>query len=79
MSASPPFFRDRKRWGGWHGPSDGIQDRLRPRRMRTALLIVVALGLVAAGGIFVGLGMFPPQPHVAAVQKTLPNDRFDHH
>ncbi len=40
--------------------------------MRTTLLIVVLLGIVAAGlGVLV-LGLFPPAPHTALVQKTVP-------
>ena len=43
--------------------------------MRTTLLIVVLLGIVAAGiGVLV-LGLFPPAPHTALVEKTLPLTR----
>jgi hypothetical protein len=44
--------------------------------MRTALLIVVLLGLLFAAGGVLFLGAFPPQPHTHAVQEILPNDRF---
>jgi hypothetical protein len=43
--------------------------------MRTTLLIVVLLGIVAAGiGVLV-LGVFPPAPHTILVEKTLPLTR----
>jgi len=44
--------------------------------MRSIFLIVVALGLVVAAVAIVGLGAFPPTPHVQTVSKVLPNDRF---
>lgn len=47
--------------------------------MRTTLLVVVLLGLIAAAlGVLV-LGAFPPHPHPLAVEKLLPNDRFKGH
>ncbi len=46
--------------------------------MRRLFLIVPLLILtIVAVGIVV-LGAFPPAPHVAPVQKVLPNDRFGH-
>ena len=49
--------------------------------MHRMFLIVVLLGLVAVGvvllaGGVVYLGLFPPNPAPHAVEKTLPNDRF---
>lgn len=44
--------------------------------MTRIFLIVVAAGLLilAVGAAF--LGAFPPNPQVKAVEKVLPNDRF---
>jgi hypothetical protein len=47
--------------------------------MRNALLIVLAIGLVAAVIGTMVLGAFPPDPHVQQVRKVLPNDRFGTH
>jgi hypothetical protein len=47
--------------------------------MRNALLIVVAVGLIAAVIGTVVLGAFPPDPHTQQVRKVLPNDRFGTH
>lgn len=43
------------------------------------ILIVVALGLLVAGGGLLYLGAFPPEPATQTVEKTLPNDRFQGH
>jgi hypothetical protein len=47
--------------------------------MVRVFLIVVALGVVLLAGGVVYLGMFPPNPPVHAVAKTLPNDKFQSH
>ncbi len=44
--------------------------------MARVVLIVVFIGAVLLGIVLLGLGAFPPQPHVAPVEKVLPNDRF---
>lgn len=44
--------------------------------MGRILLIVLAVIAVLAGGGFVYLGMFPPDPPGREVTRTLPNDRF---
>ncbi len=44
--------------------------------MGRILLIVLAVIVVLAGGGFVYLGMFPPDPQTREVTRTLPNDRF---
>ena len=44
--------------------------------MRRLLLIVLLLGFTILAVGMVVLGAFPPDPHVMAVQKVLPNDRF---
>lgn len=55
--------------------STGGKPNAKRERMRTTLLIVVLLGIVAAGiGVLV-LGAFPPAPHTAMVEKTLPLTR----
>jgi len=41
----------------------------------TFVFIVLIAAVLIAAGIFV-LGAFPPDPHPHAVQKVLPNDRF---
>ena len=46
--------------------------------MGRLFLVVVLLGLVIGAVGLVGLGAFPPEPHVQQVQKVLPNDRFQH-
>ena len=47
--------------------------------MSRIFLLVVAIGLVViAVGVLV-LGAFPPEPHPHAVQRTLPNDKFQTH
>jgi len=38
------------------------------------LIIAVLLGLVAAGAVLVGL--FPPEPRQAPVERVLPAERF---
>ena len=40
---------------------------------------VVLAGLVAAGGIVLMLGAFPPSQHPQAVEKVVPNDKFTTH
>lgn len=47
--------------------------------MVRVFLIVVALGAVLLAGGVVYLGMFPPNPPVHAVDKTLSNDKFATH
>jgi hypothetical protein len=44
--------------------------------MIRGFLIVIAIGVVllAAGALY--LGMFPPNPAPHAVEKTLPNEKF---
>lgn len=44
--------------------------------MTRIVLIVLALGLLAAGGGLLYLGAFPPDPKTQTIEKTLPNDRF---
>lgn len=44
--------------------------------MIRVFLIVVALGVLLLAGSLVYIGMFPPNPPVHAVDKTLPNDKF---
>lgn len=44
--------------------------------MARIILIVLAVGLLLAAGGFVLLGAFPPGPKTHAVEKTLPNDKF---
>jgi hypothetical protein len=46
--------------------------------IRIVLAVVVAGLLLLAIGIL-ALGVFPPQPHPQAVEKTLPNDKFQTH
>ena len=46
--------------------------------MRRIFLLVVVLGLVLLGIGVLALGAFPPDLHPQPVQKTLPNDRFQH-
>jgi hypothetical protein len=46
--------------------------------MRRLLLIVVLLAVVVAVGGFFALGIFAPEPHPQQIEKTLPNDRFQH-
>jgi len=47
--------------------------------LRITILIVVLIGLVAAGIGLLALGAFPPDPHAQPVQKVLPNDHFQVH
>ena len=44
--------------------------------MLRVFMVVIGIGIVlaAAGAVYVGL--FPPNPSTHAVEKTLPNDRF---
>jgi hypothetical protein len=42
-------------------------------------LIVVAVGLAVLGGVVVWIGANPPAPHSQAVEKVLPNDKFQSH
>jgi hypothetical protein len=44
--------------------------------MTRIILIVVALGLLLAGGGLLILGAFPPDPKTQTIEKTLPNDQF---
>ena len=44
--------------------------------MFRGILIVIAVGVVLLGGVFVYLGAFPPEPTTREIQRTLPNDRF---
>ena len=47
--------------------------------MIRVFLFVLALGVVLAAGGVVYLGLFPPNPPPHAVEKTLPNDKFQTH
>lgn len=47
--------------------------------MRSSLLIVLFLGLLALVVAMFVLGEFPPQPHPKVIQKVLPNERFQPH
>ncbi len=47
--------------------------------MIRVFLLVRALGVVLLAGGMVYLGMFPPNPAPHAVEKTLPNDKFQTH
>ena len=40
---------------------------------------VVLAGLVALAGGMLILGIFPPTPHKQAVEKVVPNDKFNAH
>jgi len=42
-------------------------------------LFVLVLGAVLLAGGVVYLGLFPPNPAPHAVEKTLPNDKFQSH
>jgi hypothetical protein len=42
-------------------------------------LFVVLAGLVALAGGVLMLGAFPPSPHPQAVEKVVPNDKFNAH
>lgn len=42
-------------------------------------LAVVVAGLVLLGIGVLMLGAFPPQPHQQAVEKVVPNDKFQSH
>ena len=46
--------------------------------MARIFLVIVLLGLVAMGVGVLALGAFPPEPRTQQIQKTLPNDRFQH-
>lgn len=46
------------------------------KAMTRIFLIVVAAGLLLLAVGMVLLGAFPPNPQPQAVEKTLPNDRF---
>ncbi|MBV9249135.1 MAG: hypothetical protein JO227_07835 [Acetobacteraceae bacterium] len=39
-------------------------------------LIVVGLGILAALGGAIYVGLFPPNPQPHSVEKTIPNDKF---
>jgi len=58
--------------------SIGCRNRVPGGFMGRVFLIVVVLGLVAAGLGFLALGAFPPEPHPVAIHKVMPNDRFVH-
>lgn len=47
--------------------------------MIRVFLFVLAVGVVVLAGSVVYLGMFPPNPTPHAVEKTLPNDKFQSH
>jgi hypothetical protein len=47
--------------------------------MIRVFLFVVALGVALLAASVVYLGMFPPNPAPHAVEKTLPNDKFQSH
>jgi hypothetical protein len=47
--------------------------------MIRAFLFILAAGLVALALGFAYLGAFPPAAHVQAVDKVLPNDKFQSH
>lgn len=47
--------------------------------MVRVFLIVVMLGVVLLAGGMIYIGMFPPNPPVHAVDKTLPNANFKGH
>ena len=44
--------------------------------MGRILAVLFLLLLLLAGGGVLLLGLFPPEPTVQTIQKTLPNDRF---
>jgi hypothetical protein len=44
--------------------------------MRGLVWIILLLVVLGIGGLFLGLGAFPPEPKTEAVQKVLPNERF---
>jgi len=44
--------------------------------MIRVFLIVIAIGVVLLGAGALYLGLFPPNPQPHAVEKTLPNDKF---
>lgn len=47
--------------------------------MFRVFLFVLAVGAVLLAGGVVYLGLFPPNPAPHAVEKTLPNDKFQSH
>jgi hypothetical protein len=47
--------------------------------MIRVFLFVVAVGVVLLAAGVVYLGMYPPNPSSHAVEKTLPNDKFQSH
>jgi hypothetical protein len=47
--------------------------------MIRVFLFVLALGAVLLVGLVGYLGLFPPNPAPHAVEKTLPNDKFQSH
>ena len=47
--------------------------------MIRVLLIVLVAGLLLVGGAVLLLGVFPPEPKPQAIEKVLPNDKFQSH
>ncbi len=44
--------------------------------MRNIVWIILLLLILGAGGGFLALGAFPPEPKTQTIQKVLPNERF---
>jgi len=44
--------------------------------MRGTVWVILLLLLLGLGAGFLALGAFPPEPKAEAVQKVIPNDRF---
>ena len=42
---------------------------------RVFIIVLAVLAVLIAGGMAM-LGAFPPDPRSAAIEKTIPNDRF---
>jgi hypothetical protein len=46
--------------------------------MGRLFLVVVLLGMLAAGLGFLALGAFPPEPKSQSIHKVISNDHFGH-
>ena len=60
---------------GWTTPVPRIAGAATPAMIRITL-IVVAVGVLLFGGALLLLGVFPPDPKPQAVEKVIPNDKF---